>query len=140
MHPTTLIIALLTLSAGALAQPTNTTDPTLEKRANWGWIGTYAPSDTACKGGWDVAPGQRFELKYDCYPYVPATNNVGINWGTWPLAIDALNVYKDGNCQEMVRSFTAGDVMGGHGPNLCVTVAANSGPWGSVKYNTSDSF
>ena len=71
------------LSAGALALPaTNETEDlsTLERRANYGWVSSYAPSDPNCKGGWG---GGRPKIKGSgCVKFQPISDHVGINWGS----------------------------------------------------------
>ena len=89
MQLTTLLTALLGISTTALALPTaedtlsdslfNNTTP-LEKRANYGWLSSYAPGDRACKGGWG---GDRPKIKGNgCVTFKPISPIVGIHHGS----------------------------------------------------------
>ena len=98
MHLSTILLPLA-LSAAALAAPsTNTTTPfPLTKRATYGWLSSYAPDDTTCKGFY-YKPA-RPKVYADCLKFSPVSDNVGINWGTWPLSYTGLDIFSDDNCK-----------------------------------------
>lgn len=96
MQLTPLLTALLIALPTALALPTtedstspalSTTDESifnnttpLEKRANYGWLSSYAPGDRACKGGWG---GDRPKIKGNgCVTFKPISPIVGIHHGS----------------------------------------------------------
>jgi len=103
---------LLSLSAGALALPTTnndnsfqgntTTSKALEARGTFGWISTWAPDDIHCKGGYDIR--SRPKLDGTCQKWVPSTNNIGLNWGTYPMTFESLRLFSDDGCQHEVKS------------------------------------
>lgn len=103
---------LLSMSAGALALPTTTPDDffqggntttakTLEARGTYGWISTWAPDDTSCKHGYDIR--SRPKLDGTCQKWVPSTNNIGLNWGTYPMTFESLRLFSDDGCQQEVK-------------------------------------
>ena len=130
--PTTLL--LLTLSAGALALPTNGT-ATLEARAMRG-AGSIAAFDAGdCSGN---PHGPRPLDNNDCIPFTGATNNIGINWGSSFLDGRALGlyVYKDGNCKNAAKDLIpASQWNNAKGTNACISMRDNGGPWGSIRFS-----
>ena len=92
MH--TNLIALLALSTLTLAYPTsNYSEPTgptfngsvstLEKRATYGWIASYASSDAYCTGGFDTSnSAPRPKIHGDCIWFVPRDNVIGVSSST----------------------------------------------------------
>lgn len=121
---------LLSLSAGALAYATNTTSTNnLGKRATYGWITNYAPDDTDCKRGYNT--DFRPELYDTCIKWTPSTNNIGVNFGTWPDVCTDVKVYSDGDCKNVIATINPdkGRAMGptrhaNHGPNVCYHIDA----------------
>jgi len=121
---------LLSLSAGALALPTTnsdkffqgntTTSKALEARGTYGWISTWAPDDVHCKGHYD----QRSRPKLDgsCQIWVPSTNNIGVNFGTYPMTFESLRLYSDLRCKNEVAIIKPGKEV-----NLGYTKHANKG-------------
>ena len=142
---------LLLLSAGALhttlALPTNLTNvfsetvpanetSSLDKRSSYGWLASYESNDWNCKG---KQIGLRPKIHSDCIPFAPLSDNVGISWGSWPLNVDGLNVYSDGNCKVFAgKMITDPGYYNRVGPGSCVSVKKHGAIWGSVR-NADDS-
>lgn len=134
---TLLVAALsastLTIAAPTAAPTFNGTDPFaynaemeggIEKRGTYGWLSSYRMTgktivlakhfrstqytnlalDPFCGFGY---AGARPKIQDGCVPFVPVQGRVGINWGTWPLAFDSLDVYSDGHCLKKVGTIKA---------------------------------
>ena len=112
---------ILSMSAGALALPTNNSSSLLEKRGNYGWITTYAPNDKGCHGGYDTR--SRPKLDGTCQIWEPSTNNIGVNFGTYPLSLESVVLYSDLRCMNQVDK-----ILPDKGRNLGFTTKANHGP------------
>lgn len=89
---------ILAIAVTALALPTaNQTTSNLEKRAHYGWIGSF--SDPQCTG---PQTGPRPELHLgDCTVFSPAnaTGYFGIYFGTGGYSYDRLGMFSDTGCQ-----------------------------------------
>ena len=89
------------LLASTLALPTsNETSTNLEKRLHYGWIGSFVNDN--CHG---KHVGPRPELKHsisDCCAFTPATNNIGINFGTSAASFSNVIFYSDDNCEAKI--------------------------------------
>lgn len=129
---TTAVLSAGTLALPAVIEPAlplNTS--VLEKRAHHMWIGPYADTDDTCR---TLLPGPRPELKGDCVKFSSATDNVGINWGSFPLNFMTLDVFKDEDCKDFARtSIPAPQYVHDKGANTCLNQKINGGPWKSVK-------
>lgn len=133
-------ILLTLLSAGALALPTttpsssstNTTDSTLEKRSHYGWVGSYGKTDYTCKGD-HFGPRPKID-GLDCMKFRPGSDNVGINWGSWPLAFDGLDIFTDDKCTKYAgKTIQRPNFDSKEGPGMCVSVRMHGAKWGSVR-------
>ena len=114
MQLTTFLLAALSASTLTTALPTlNSTDPfayndanesTLEKRGHYGWLSSYAMTDPLCEYGWG---GARPKIRDNCVKFDPISDRVGINWGIWPQAFDALDAYSDDHCLKKIATIKA---------------------------------
>ncbi|CAF9927285.1 MAG: hypothetical protein HETSPECPRED_006545 [Heterodermia speciosa] len=107
MYFATTLLAALSASTLTTSLPTNTnttTDPFayteaqeagIEKRGTYGWVTNYAMTDPLCTKGWG---GIRPKIHQKCVPFPSISGRVGINWGTYPDAFDALDYYSDAHC------------------------------------------
>ena len=72
-------------------------------------------------GGEERRGGERGEER------VEADLSVQIDWGTYPLGFDQLDVFLDTHCKVKLRT-----IQKGHSGDSCVDT---KGFWGSVKYS-----
>ncbi|KAL6718241.1 hypothetical protein ACLMJK_004329 [Lecanora helva] len=143
----TTLTTLFSLSAGALTLPTNTTitppnpslqNTTLHSRGeSYGWLSSFAPADIKCTGDHTQ---YRPKVKKGCIPFVPASDNVGINWGHLALSFSGMDFYSDGNCKNKLGHVKPGDDMAQKGADLCVHLVEKgwSGKVGSVRGTGTD--
>lgn len=125
---------LLSMVTSALALPnSNQTTSTLEKRAHYGWIGSFINDN--CRG---AQLGPRPELQHsisDCCAFSPAPNNIGINFGTSVNSFSDVKFYSDSNCQHVVpgRNTDYSKPSGGYG---CMHISDYEGSIGSVSISS----
>ena len=72
----------------------------------------------------------------DCQRFMTVSDNIGINWGDWPLDMAGLYVYKDAECKEYASQMIAApewdDAVG---MNTCISQRQNGGPWQSIRFS-----
>ncbi|KAK3175251.1 hypothetical protein OEA41_002498 [Lepraria neglecta] len=88
--------------------------------------------DSACIN--QLSPLQDFK---GCVSIYLTSKYVGINWGNWPVGMDAFDAFKDNSCQSyaaktMVEPAGSPDTQGA---NTCYELGAHGGPWGGVQQN-----
>lgn len=136
----TLLLPFLPLISTAPLAPTNTTTtPThpslLQKRAHYGWIGS-STSPTCTSSTTLVGPRPKIN-DAACHPFTPATNNLAISFGSWPLGFGALDVFEDEECEVKIDTIKIGEGEEGG----CVDVGKRGlGKVGSVKSGDSRIF
>ncbi len=112
-------ILLSILSAGALTlalphsgndlQPCNTnltvsdnsTSNILEKRAHYGWVGSFDGKE--CTGDYLSGKGENTRPKVTsegCFPFNPVSDNIGWNWGEEGHTFKGIASYHDKACSK----------------------------------------
>ncbi|KAG7007001.1 hypothetical protein G7Y79_00012g033370 [Physcia stellaris] len=122
------------LSAGAVAIPLSTDSTpsntsTLEARAHWGWIASYGAEDFNCTGE-QIGPRPKIHHNGNCIIFHPASDNVGINWGTDQDQSHGLFTFTDDDCKNPAgRKIQHTEDE----PGFCWSVKKRGAMWGSVK-------
>lgn len=71
----------------------------------------------------------------ECIKFKPISDNVGINWGTWPYTVHGLDAFSDENCKTKVGQTIDKPKNG----MTCLSVKGQAfgKGWRSVKYHES---
>ena len=67
-----------------------------------------------------------------CVTFSPTTDNVGLDWGEWPLAFQKINFFKDKHCNVYAsQTISKPPSFNAKGANTCLSMRYNGGPWNS---------
>lgn len=113
--------------------PTSNNATALFRRGHKANISSY--SDSKCTN----AIGPLISLADEvCHKFTPVSNNVGINWGSWPVEMQSLTTYTDDNCETpgppIIHTPTSLE-MDSKGAGSCKSYASElteGGAWKSV--------
>lgn len=111
----------ITACAGAFGLPTlNETTESLEKREDWGWIGSFV--NETCSG---KTVGDRPEIRHkkQCVKFTPTSNYVGASFGSSYYEFVEFEAFTDDQCTDLnyIVSWT------GEGPGACGLMHSGSG-------------
>ena len=118
-------------STASITTASNSTleEPGLEKLgSHYGWAGFFESSE--CQGP-PVGDRPKFDDQA-CRPVTPAADYLGISWGSWPLGLSSLQLYRDSACKVPAETIDRADNT--IGPGDCMGMD-QVGQIGSMKSN-----